>query len=83
MNLSEKLIKFDVRPVPEHGDTFSIATFINLIKDGFFNDDDGYGRLLIDKENVIMDFTVYPSEIMQKYSRSFLNNFNGIIWFNK
>lgn len=60
------------------GDLYTLERFIDLVKNGGFIDDDGFGYYATD--DVKSDITIYPSDIMENIYRK---DFTHIIWFNR
>lgn len=60
------------------GDLYTLERFIDLVKNGGFIDDDGFGYYATDE--VKSDITIYPSDIMENIYRK---DFTHIIWFNR
>lgn len=60
------------------GDLMTLENFVNSVENGFFVDNDGYGRYAT--ETGVSDIRVYPSDILDNDYR---HDFSHVMWFNK
>lgn len=71
-------VSSQLSPIPDECDLMTIQEFIDSVKDGLFNDDDGHGRyangLLMSPE------MIYPSDVVKGVV---LEGWTHIAWFNK
>lgn len=63
---------------PEDGHIMTIEEFIESVKEGYFCDDDGYGKYI--QGNMISNIRIYPSDVEFNNIRP---EFDKIRWYNK
>jgi len=66
------------------GDYINMENFLRYVEKEYFIDYDGFG-CLCSSENTPVNpkILIYPSEVDYKFDRNYLNNFPGIMWYNK
>lgn len=60
------------------GDLMTLEDFVNSVENGFFVDNDGYGRYAT--ETGVSDIHIYPSDVLDNEYR---HDFSHVMWFNK
>lgn len=66
------------------GDYIKMKDFLRYVKEGFFIDYDGSGDLCV-SENIKANppISIRPSDVGKKFKKDYLNNFSGVIWYNR
>jgi hypothetical protein len=70
---------FEHRPIPEHGDLFSLDDFIGAVEEGFCLDCDGHGYYCFEDWYSYANPEAIPSEII---NGNINRNFTHVLWFS-
>lgn len=66
------------------GDYMKMEDFLRYVEEGYLIDYDGSGVLCTSK-NIKTDpvILINPSDVECNFDRNYLNNFAGVIWYNR